>query len=96
MLRLRSSRVIPPLARQYSSKVPLYINGEIRKGASDPFEVVSPWLNEITHTAENASVEQAVDAAQCAGNEGQEWTSWMPQRRRDVLLKAAEVSGVQV
>lgn len=79
--------------RQYTvppNQVPLYINGNLTNGDNPPFNVTSPWINEPTpHPASNASVEQALQAAEAVGTSGIEWSTLSPLIRRDFLLKAA-------
>lgn len=77
--------------------VPLYINGKITTGKAAPFEVVSPWTDKPIHSAENASVDQALQAAEAAGTIGMKtWAKWAPSKRREILLKAAEVGFTQL
>lgn len=79
--------------RHYSNAlVPLYINGKKIEGNASPFAIVSPWTNEIAHHSHNATIEQALEAAEAAGTTGmQTWAKYSPIQRRDVLFQAAEV-----
>lgn len=95
MLRLRSISRLSALrrgARNYSNaSIPLFINGKAVQGTAKPFDIISPWTMGIAGSAQNARVEQALEAAKAAGTGGLEWSKLTPQRRRELLLEAAKV-----
>lgn len=96
MLQFKSISGLSAMRREVrhyaSASVPLFINGETVQGTTTPFDVISPWTMEISGSAQSAGVEQALEAAKAAGTGGLEWFKFTPQRRRELLLKAAKVN----
>ena len=73
--------------------VPAYINGNILADTNQSFSVTSPWTNTELHRAHNTTIEHALAAAEAAGTAGMKtWGKYAPVQRRDILLRAAEVS----
>lgn len=91
--QLRTSAPITTIRFSSSTLVPAYINGNILTDPRQTFVVNSPWNNTELHRAHNATVEHALAAAEAAGTAGMStWGNYAPAQRRDVLLRAAEVS----
>lgn len=87
--------IVPLISTRLSSSilVPAYINGSIVADSSQSFAVTSPWTNTELHRAHNTTIEHALAAAEAAGTAGMKtWGSYAPAQRRDILLRAANVS----
>jgi hypothetical protein len=90
---------VPLMAKRLSSTtlVPAYINGNIVADSSQSFAVTSPWTNTELHRAHNTTIEHALAAAEAAGTAGMKtWGNYAPAQRRDILLRAAEVSTLHI
>ncbi|KXJ91229.1 aldehyde dehydrogenase domain-containing protein [Microdochium bolleyi] len=70
--------------------VPFVINGE-QVQPKETFDVVSPGTGKTLHKCGNADVSVVNQAVEAAAAAGKEWGSTLPSKRRDILLKAAEI-----
>jgi acyl-CoA reductase-like NAD-dependent aldehyde dehydrogenase len=73
-----------------SHTVPFIINGE-EVYAEKTFDVVGPASGKTLHRCGIATEKEATAAAEAAAAAGNEWKATTPARRRDILLKAAEI-----
>ncbi|KAJ1327771.1 vanillin dehydrogenase [Microdochium nivale] len=70
--------------------VPFVINGE-QVQPNETFDVVAPGTGKTLYKCGNANVSIANQAVEAAAAAGKEWGSALPSKRRDILLKAAEI-----
>lgn len=70
--------------------VPFVINGE-QVQPNETFDVIAPGTGKTLYKCGNADVSIANQAVEAAAAAGKEWGSALPSKRRDILLKAAEI-----
>lgn len=72
--------------------VPLIINGQDELlPANDTISVISPYSNQPCWKAASASPTDAVRAVESASTAFPQWSNTKPEKRRDILLKAADI-----
>jgi acyl-CoA reductase-like NAD-dependent aldehyde dehydrogenase len=81
---------VPQTAGTTLYNVPLIIDGREETGEST-FEVISPYTNQVCWTAASATPADAVRAVVSAQKAFPAWANTKPTRRRDILLKAADI-----
>ena len=70
--------------------IPLQINGHEVK-TSTTFDVVDPSTGKVIWKSASASKEDAVNAIEAAQAAFPAWSKTKPAKRRDIMLKAAEI-----
>lgn len=70
--------------------VPFIINGEERH-AEKTFDVKSPDTGNVLHQCGIATEADALAAVEAAAVAGQQWRNFPATKRRDIILKAAEI-----
>lgn len=70
--------------------VPLFINGK-DVITEKTFEVTSPATGKVVHKCSSATVAEAQAATDAAVASFKDWRDTTPRKRRDILLKAADI-----
>lgn len=70
--------------------VPFFIGGE-EVVTEKTFEIVNPATGKAVHRSSSASDADALAAVEAAAKAFPAWRDLVPRKRRDILLKAAEV-----
>lgn len=70
--------------------VPCLINGE-EHHPKTAFDVVSPAMGNVVHRCGSATVDDATMAVDAAAEAFKKWRKVVPDQRRDIFLKAADV-----
>ncbi|KAJ5290956.1 hypothetical protein N7478_000207 [Penicillium angulare] len=73
-----------------TSSVPLIINGK-EEHTPTSFDVISPYTNQTCWTASAARPNDAIRAVEAADAAFPAWSATKPAKRRDILLKAADL-----
>jgi acyl-CoA reductase-like NAD-dependent aldehyde dehydrogenase len=70
--------------------IPLIVNGvDVR--TESRFEVISPATGKVVHTSSSSTDVHALAAVDAAAKAFPSWSNVSPSKRRDILLKAAQI-----
>ena len=70
--------------------VPFFIGGE-EVLTERTFDIVNPATGKVVHKSSSASDTEALAAVEAAAKAFPAWRDLVPRKRRDILLKAAEI-----
>lgn len=85
-----ATKAVPVEESEKVHSVPFIING-VEVHADDTFDVISPATGKLVHTSSSAKVSHALAAVDAGAKAFVSWRQTPPAKRRDILLKAAEV-----
>lgn len=70
--------------------IPAQIGGK-EYTLSDTFDVISPSTDKVLHRCSSASVQEATKAVEAAHAAFPAWRDTLPNQKRDIFLKAADI-----